>query len=57
MKHFIFYILVVLTGLNTGYSTNKNPITTAPPFCSESYWQQHVDYQMEIDMDVNNLSI
>ena len=22
-----------------------------------SYWQQHVDYTMDIDMDVNQLSI
>ena len=28
-------------------------VSAAPSTASSSYWQQHVDYKMEIDMDVN----
>jgi len=32
----------------------SNEIIKASPSPIEGYWQQHVDYKMEIDMDVNN---
>ena len=40
MKHFIF---LALTSISLSLFAQKNP-----------YWQQHVDYTMDIDMDVEN---
>lgn len=41
----------ILTGCN---STKKMTATTANQIKTQStYWQQHVDYKMDIDMDVN----
>ena len=36
---------------NTLYASASN--TTTPSSSQPNYWQQHVDYKMEIDMDVN----
>ena len=43
---FCFLLLMPLT---KGHSQNNTPPSSNP-----HYWQQHVDYTMEIDMDVNN---
>ncbi|NRD18576.1 M1 family metallopeptidase [Winogradskyella eckloniae] len=54
MRHFLvsLFSLVLFTACGA-----SNPITeniTASPNLTQSYWQQHVDYTMEIDMNVKN---
>ncbi|GGD17543.1 M1 family metallopeptidase [Hyunsoonleella pacifica] len=62
MKRVLVYILVFLTIV--ACSSTKDVITTPntpevpqtisiAPSSTSGYWQQHVDYKMEIDMDVN----
>lgn len=54
MKKFLLLFFIVSTSLTsckateTVSSTNQNNSSN-----SKHYWQQHVDYKMEIDMDVN----
>lgn len=62
MKRFPLYILVFLlciacSGAKGAVAAPTPPKTPQPPIAASastpSYWQQHVDYKMEIDMDVN----
>ena len=51
-------LLMSIFGLTVLFSygkTNPNETSNAnKPSTSPYYWQQHVDYKMEIDMDVNS---
>ncbi|TYA74200.1 M1 family metallopeptidase [Seonamhaeicola marinus] len=62
MNRLIIAFLSVITFSACGTTKTvvpASPKTPAPPYVlngkstSSSYWQQHVDYKMEIDMDVN----
>ena len=50
-KIFLFLILFVLISCKSTAITNKDTIQTEK---KETYWQQHVDYKMDIDMDAAN---
>ena len=54
MKKFLisvsFVALVISCGSSKEVIQDSNPIQAS----TNSYWQQHVDYAMEIDMNVNN---
>lgn len=51
-KIFLFLLLSILFSCkSTAISSNGN---TTQPEKRETYWQQHVDYTMDIDMDVTN---
>ncbi|MEP3837448.1 MAG: M1 family metallopeptidase [Algibacter sp.] len=58
MNRFILSTLII--GLLLSCSSQKNMAVSVPQTPSTSttkascYWQQHVDYKMDIDMDVNN---
>ena len=54
MKKFLFCLSAFTLMLSCG-ATEKT-IENVKPIVQEnsSYWQQHVDYSMEIDMDVNS---
>ncbi|WP_179353297.1 M1 family metallopeptidase [Winogradskyella vidalii] len=54
MKYFILSLFSLL--IFTACGTAEQTLTTATKTnnTTNSYWQQHVDYAMEIDMDVNN---
>ncbi|GGW57401.1 peptidase M1-like protein [Winogradskyella epiphytica] len=54
MKHFILSLFSL--ALITSCGASESPILDAKPASKaiNGYWQQHVDYSMEIDMDVNN---
>ena len=52
------YISIFFIALLSSCSSSKAPVvvtsqTPMHPSMSTAYWQQHVDYKMEIDMDVN----
>ncbi|MGB1307962.1 MAG: M1 family metallopeptidase [Oceanihabitans sp.] len=52
---FVFGIALVSCGSSNGTSNaSKTPANTVQNSTSSTYWQQHVDYAMEIDMNVNN---
>ncbi|WP_452225418.1 M1 family metallopeptidase [Lacinutrix chionoecetis] len=38
----------------TNNSSQSSPMAVTASSAKSTYWQQHVDYKMEIDMDVNN---
>ncbi|MDB9960488.1 M1 family metallopeptidase [Oceanihabitans sp.] len=51
MKKFILFVFsIALVSCGTTAQTSTTSVTTS----KSTYWQQHVDYKMEIDMDVNN---
>ena len=52
MKKFILSISIVALAFSCG-ATEKTIVNDTPK-PSESYWQQHVDYDMDIDMNVEN---
>lgn len=55
MKHTLFIpfcLSFILFSLNTNYALAQNQNTTKEE--GDCYWQQHVDYKMEIDMDVDS---
>ena len=54
MKYFTLSLLslLILTSCGATEKPTKEVITVSDS--SNSYWQQHVDYAMEIDMNVNN---
>ncbi|OIQ23454.1 M1 family metallopeptidase [Lacinutrix sp. MedPE-SW] len=39
---------------NTASTSQNSPMAVTASSAKSTYWQQHVDYKMEIDMDVNN---
>lgn len=54
-----FLFVMVLLGCNTPKSATtaavpNTPLTPNTSTLNTAYWQQHADYTMEIDMDVNN---
>jgi hypothetical protein len=51
MKRLLFCLSVAVFALSCG-ATEKPSYETTPK-TTNNYWQQHVDYQMEIDMNVN----
>ncbi len=50
-KIFLFLILFVLISCKSTAVTNKDTLQTEK---KETYWQQHADYKMDIDMDAAN---
>lgn len=59
MKHFYLSILclsILWSCSNAKNITETKSVVSTPNSTpvKSSYWQQHVDYKMEIDMDVNN---
>lgn len=52
MKKFTLYISVLLV-LISSCKSSKTEFTENVPNKNSYYWQQHVDYKMEINMDVN----
>ncbi|MFD2822557.1 M1 family metallopeptidase [Lacinutrix iliipiscaria] len=50
---FIFSIVLVSCASTQTNSSPNTPTTPVQSTSNSSYWQQHVDYKMEIDMDVN----
>ena len=48
--------LIVLVGFYSCKTTQATIATTSSNIgkSAQTYWQQHVDYTMNIDMDVNN---
>ncbi|WP_418510409.1 M1 family metallopeptidase [Corallibacter sp.] len=55
MKRLFFSVfsLIILASCGSSSETVKTQ-TTSSKSVSSTYWQQHVDYKMTIDMDVNN---
>ena len=54
MKRFTISILCILAMWSC--NSAQNPTATSPTLqntATSTYWQQHVDYKMDIDMDVN----
>ena len=55
---FVFGISLVSCGSTHSVSSTpeapKTPTTSTHAVSNSTYWQQHVDYKMEIDMDVTN---
>ena len=49
MKKILFYFALIIVGSVYAQSIGQH---ATEPDLFRSYWQQHVDYQMEIDMDV-----
>ncbi len=49
-------LLTVAFGFLTACSSTKQAVSTSESSTEKNstYWQQHVDYKMDIDMDVNN---
>ncbi|SEP87601.1 hypothetical protein SAMN05421824_0564 [Hyunsoonleella jejuensis] len=60
MKRIPLYIIALtfFTACTSSKNIGNAPVIPQPPVpnttSSSTYWQQHVDYKMEIDMDVNN---
>ncbi|WP_299108270.1 M1 family metallopeptidase [uncultured Winogradskyella sp.] len=54
MKHFIFSLFSFLVLSSCGASNPSTKGITKVADSINGYWQQHVDYSMDIDMDVNN---
>ena len=54
MKHFIFCLFSFLVLSSCGASNPSTKGITKVADSINGYWQQHVDYSMDIDMDVNN---
>ncbi|MEE9350389.1 MAG: M1 family metallopeptidase [Flavobacteriaceae bacterium] len=51
----LVYLSVILIGLVSCKSTQQTATASSNTGkASKTYWQQHVDYTMDIDMDVNN---
>ncbi|PWI29787.1 peptidase M1 [Flavobacteriaceae bacterium LYZ1037] len=52
-----FFLCLFTLSVFIAFSNTKDPVTpnqVVKPLNSTSYWQQHVDYKMDITMDVNN---
>ena len=47
-------VALLATSCNTAQDVIKQNATTTNTSKTSTYWQQHVDYDMEIDMDVNS---
>ena len=47
-------IALLATSCNTAQDVVKQNASTINTSKTSTYWQQHVDYDMEIDMDVNS---
>ena len=54
MKQFIISLFSVLILVSCGTAKQTTKTTNKQNSITNGYWQQHVDYAMEIDMDVNN---
>jgi Peptidase family M1 domain len=54
MKQFIISLFSVLILVSCGTAKQTTKATNKQNSIANGYWQQHVDYAMEIDMDVNN---
>ncbi|WP_178991404.1 M1 family metallopeptidase [Winogradskyella schleiferi] len=53
MKHFTISLLSLLILASCGSTKQSTNTSKASNVSDNGYWQQHVDYAMEIDMDVN----
>ncbi|MDN3491549.1 M1 family metallopeptidase [Winogradskyella bathintestinalis] len=54
MKYFIFSLVSFFVITSCGTANQITNESQASRVTNSDYWQQHVDYSMEIDMDVNN---
>ncbi|SDS41004.1 M1 family metallopeptidase [Winogradskyella sediminis] len=54
MKHSILGLLSILILISCGSTEQAFKSTNSANNATNGYWQQHVDYTMAIDMDVNN---
>ncbi|WP_400075715.1 M1 family metallopeptidase [Winogradskyella sp. R77965] len=54
MKNFLLSLSVFALIFSCGATEKPIKNTNTKTQAKDSYWQQHVDYSMEIDMDVNN---
>ena len=54
MKHFIFSLFTLLVFSSCGASNPSTETTIKVTDSVNGYWQQHVDYSMDINMDAKN---
>jgi hypothetical protein len=54
MKRLALSLSIVVLVFSCGVTESSIKETQTTPVVTSSYWQQHVDYTMEIDMNVNN---
>jgi len=52
MKKLLIVLFGFTAGISFGKSKNLHPTDHPGSKCVSTYWQQHVDYKMEIDMNV-----
>ncbi|MBU2926738.1 M1 family metallopeptidase [Winogradskyella psychrotolerans] len=54
MKRSIFSLFLLIILVSCGATEQPSKVVKTSNKTTNNYWQQHVDYTMEIDMDVNN---